>query len=58
MPLCPFFEKHRDALSCIILTKKQQRVQKEAFGVCEIFNESKWKLLASVKFSDRPIRHF
>ena len=68
MPLCPFCETHRDALSCIILTKKQQRVQKEAFGlseifqrdqldtfdVCEIFSETKWILLVSVKFSDRP----
>jgi len=54
MPLCPFCETHRDALSCIILTKKQQRVQKEAFDVCEIFSETKWTLLVSVKFSDRP----
>jgi len=54
MPLCPFCETHRDALSCITLSKKQQRVQKEAFGVYENFSEAKWKLLMSVKFSARP----
>jgi hypothetical protein len=54
MPLCTFYETHRDALPCITLSKKQQRVQKEAFDVCEIFSETKWTLLVSVKFSDRP----
>jgi len=72
MPLCPFYKTHRDALSCIILTKKQQRVQKEAFGlseifqrdqldtfdVCEIFSETKWILLVPVKFSARPNGYF
>jgi hypothetical protein len=58
MPLCTFYETHRDALSCITLSKKQQRVQKEAFGVYENFSEAKWKLLVPVKFSDRPNGYF
>ena len=54
MPLCTFYETHRDALPCITLSKKQQRVQKEAFGVYEIFCETKWELLEPMKFSARP----